>query len=104
MTEFSCRCADCGHEKASNNADLHSYLGASPTLKNINQIFSRLICQKCRSKNVNLLTVQGDLLLDRASLPCRCCGNPILKPRRFSALPLDRRAERFLVRTVAVIY
>lgn len=86
MTEFACRFADCEHEKALNNADLHTHLGEEPTLKNINQIFDRLVCQKCRSKNVILLTVQGDLLLNGASLRCLYCNNPILEPRRH-ALP-----------------
>jgi hypothetical protein len=86
MTEFACQCADCRHETALKSADLYTYLGAPPNLKNINQIFKRLVCQECRSKNVRLLTVQGDLLLNSESLPCRCCGNLILEPRR-KALP-----------------
>ena len=71
--DFKINCLNCGHETSKELP--YDY-------KDINIVIKLFFCSKCRSKEIELYSLNGDLIYtSKHVVLCEDCENPIIEPR-----------------------
>jgi hypothetical protein len=80
-------CCKCGRQVSLNAASVESRLDEPLSMNNVGQLYGKLRCSNCASRQVRISDDAGRMLIDPATLkPCRIFGCAIPMPR-LKAMP-----------------
>jgi DNA-directed RNA polymerase subunit RPC12/RpoP len=80
-------CSNCGRQASLDGVSLESRLHVSLSISTVGQLYGKLRCTGCGSREIRISDEAGRLLVDPASLTlCRVCSCPIPLPR-LKAMP-----------------